>query len=80
MVGAWLQGSKTRQRICHFFVKDTWTNEFLVLSCPRCDKTPRAELLQALQAAGLGKKKVVFKDKNGNFDHSKSPRMALLRY
>lgn len=55
-----------------FFVKDTWTKEFLVLSSPRDEKTPRAECLQALQAAGLGKKKVVFKDKNGNFDHLKS--------
>lgn len=55
-----------------FFVKDTWTKEFLVLSSPRDDKMPRAECLQVLQAAGLGKKKVVFKDKNGNFDHLKS--------
>ena len=55
-----------------FFVKDTWTKEFLVLSSPTDDKTPRAECLQALQAAGLGKKKVVFKDKYGNFDHLKS--------
>lgn len=55
-----------------FFVKDTWTKEFLVLSSPRDDKMPRAECLQVLEAAGLGKKKVVFKDKNGNFDHLKS--------
>lgn len=53
-------------------MKDTWTKEFLVLSSPRDDKTPRAEFLLTLQAAGLGKKKVVFKDKNGNFDHLKS--------
>ena len=45
--------------------------EFLVLSSPRDDKMPRAEFLQVLQAAGLGKKKVVFKDKNYNFDHLK---------
>ena len=33
------------------------------------DKTPRPDMLQSLQAAGLGKKKVVFKDKNGDFNH-----------
>ena len=52
-----------------FFVKDTWTKEFLVLSSPSDDKTPRADMLQSLQAAGLGKVKVVFKDKNGDFSH-----------
>lgn len=72
MVEAWLEGPKRKQSMCHFFVKDTWTKEFLVLSSPRDDKTPLAEFLQVLQAAGLDKKKVVLKDKNGNFDHLKS--------
>ena len=55
-----------------FFVKDTWTKEFLVLSSPSDDKTPRADMLQSLQTAGLGKVKVVFKDNNGDFSHLKN--------
>ena len=55
-----------------FFVKDTWTKEFLVLSSPLDDKTPRVDMLQSLNAAGLGKMKVVFKDKNGDFNHLRS--------
>ena len=63
MVEAWVQGPKRRQSMCHFFVKDTWTKEFLVLSSPRDDKTPRVEFLQAFQAEGLGKKKLCLKTK-----------------
>ena len=55
-----------------FFVKDTWTKEFLVLSSPSDDKTPRADMLQSLQVPGLGKVKVVFKDKNDDFSHLKN--------
>lgn len=55
-----------------FFVKDTWTKDFLVLASTADDKTPRADVLQSLKAAGLGKVKVVFKDRNGDFNHLKS--------
>ena len=60
---------KKAKQYVPFFVKDTWTKEFLVLSSTMDDKTPRPDMLQSLQAAGLGKKKVVFKDKNGDFNH-----------
>lgn len=49
-----------------FFMKDTWTKGFLVLSSK---ENPRVDMLRSLQAAGLGKVKVVFKDKNGDFSH-----------
>ena len=55
-----------------FFVKDTWTKEFLVLLSPSDDKTPQVDMIRSLQAASLGKVKVVFKDKNGDFSHLKN--------
>ena len=73
MVRARVQDRKKKAKpYVAFFVKDTWTKEFLVLSSPSDDKTPRADMLQSLQAAGLGKVKVVFKDNNGDFSHLKN--------
>ena len=44
-------------------------HDFAVLSSTTDDRTPSPELMQQLQIAGLGKRKIVFKDKNGGFNH-----------
>lgn len=63
---------RKKARVLPIFVKDTWTHEFLVLSSTTDDKTPTARMLQSLQAAGLGRRKIVFKDKHGDFSHLRS--------
>ena len=52
--------------------KESWTHDFCVLSDPEQDKTPSQESLAALKEAGLGKRKVTFSNKNGNFEHFKA--------
>ena len=59
-------------RTLPMFIKETWTHDFVVLSSTTDDKTPNTRMLQSLQAAGLSRKKVVFKDKHGNFSHLRS--------
>ena len=49
--------------------KETWTHDFCLLSSSDQDKTPSQELLMTLKEADLGRKKVVFPDKNGSFEH-----------
>ena len=51
------------------WIKDTWTHDFAVLSSTADDRTPPPGVMQQLQNAGLGKTKIVFKDKNGGFNH-----------
>ena len=45
---------------------------FFVLSDPEQNKTPSQESLAALKEAGLGRRRVVFPNKNGNFEHFKA--------
>ena len=62
---------RKRQRISPMpvWVKDTWTHDFVLLSSTADNRTPTSQVMQQLQSAGLGRKKIVFKDKNGGFDH-----------
>ena len=48
-----------------FFVpKDTWTLDFFCLADTRCDTVPSRQEKMELQAAGLGRKRVVFASKD----------------
>ena len=60
---------KRTQPAFHFPVKDTWTHEFFLLSSPEVERTPSIQDVGGLVKAGLGKKKIVFKDKHGGFPH-----------
>lgn len=51
--------------------KESWTHDFCLLSNTEQDKTPSQESLLALKEAGLGRKKLVFPNKNGNFEDLK---------
>ena len=51
--------------------KESWTHDLCLLSNTEQDKTPTQESLLALKEAGLGRKRVVFPNKNGNFEHFK---------
>lgn len=51
--------------------KETWTHDFCLLSNTEQDKTPSQESLLSLKESGLGRKRVVFPNKNGNFEHFK---------
>ena len=51
--------------------KESWTHDFCLISNTKQDKTPSQESLLALKEAGLGRKIVVFPNKNGNFEHFK---------
>ena len=51
--------------------KESWTHDFCLLSNPEQDKTPAQESLVALKEVELGRKRVVFPNKSGNFEHMK---------
>ena len=51
--------------------KESWTNDFCLLSNTEQNKTPSQESLFALKEAELGTKRVVFPNLSGNFDHMK---------
>ena len=51
--------------------KESWTHDFCLLSNTKQDKTPSQESLLALKEAGLGRRKVVFPNRNGNFEDLK---------
>ena len=49
----------------YFKPKETWTHDFFCLASPQQDKVPVKSQKLELQAAGLGRKKVVFGNKDG---------------
>ena len=55
-----------------FQVKDTWTHDFFLLASPSTERTPSLRELSALSLTGLGKKRVVFSDKRGDFNQLKA--------
>ena len=73
--GAQLSNSRPRKRprtlqtVLPIVVKDTWTHDFLLLQSPSSDKTPTVSELTSLSLAGLGRRKVVFNNKRGDFGH-----------
>ena len=54
-----------------FFVqpKETWTHDFCLLARPDQDISPSLDELGELREAGLGRRKIVFPRKTGNFEH-----------
>ena len=48
-------------------IKDTWTCDFILLHSPNTSKTPSLAESHTLALAGMGKKKIVFPDKRGDF-------------
>ena len=51
--------------------EESWTHDFCLLTDTEQDKTLSQEALALLKEAELGKKKVVFPNKNGDFQHFK---------
>ena len=51
--------------------KELWTHDFCLLSNTEQHKTPSQESLVAIKEAGLGRKRVVFPNKSGNFENMK---------
>jgi len=49
----------------------TWTHDFFLLALTDATKSPNFHEANSLIAAGLGKKRIVFPDKNGDFNHIK---------
>lgn len=76
--GAQLSNSRPQKKACTvqavipIVVKDTWTHDFLLLQSPLSGKTPSVSELTSLSLAGLGRKKVVFNNKHGDFGHLRS--------
>ena len=60
---------KKQKTVIPFVIKETWTHDFFLLASPMAAKTPTLTESNALLQAGLGKKHIVFKDKQGSFDH-----------
>lgn len=52
-------------------MKETWTHDFFLLAMSNASITPTFQEANALISAGLGKKRLVFPDKNGDFNHFK---------
>ncbi len=51
-----------------FPVKDTWNHEFCCVPLKKQNTTPSAAQADQLKKAGLGKKKIVFENKNWKHD------------
>ena len=62
---------KRQKTIPVVVVKETWTHDFFLLASPNAAKTPTLAESNALLQAGMGKKRIVFKDKQGSFAHIK---------
>lgn len=52
-------------------IKETWTHDFFLLASQNAEKAPNLAESNALLQAGMGKKHIVFKDKQGSFAHIK---------
>ncbi|XP_067031279.1 uncharacterized protein [Acropora muricata] len=55
-----------------FKPKDSWTHVFVCLSERDDSDVPQRDEKRALKEAGLGEKKIIFNNKNGQFEHVKS--------
>ena len=60
---------KRQKTVIPYVIKETWTHDFFLLASPMAEKTPTLTECNALLQAGMGKKRIVFKDKQGSFDH-----------
>lgn len=49
-----------------FVAKETWTHDFCLLSSPTAQKTPTNVEMDQLRKAGLGKRKIVFPNKDAD--------------
>ena len=63
--------STFRQRSRSFspYVSNTWTHDFICLASTNVEETPTSVHLENLRRAGLGRKKIVFNNKNGDHNH-----------
>lgn len=60
--------AKKGRSVPFFKPKETWTHTFFLLGCTADNVTPSKDELYHLQKAGLGKKRIVFPNKNA--DHN----------
>ena len=51
------------------YVCKTWTHDFVCLASTNMEETPTSIQLENLRRTGLGWKKIVFKNKNGDHNH-----------
>ena len=61
--------STFRQRARSSPVCKTWTHDFVCLASTNMEETPTSIQLENLRRTGLGWKKIVFKNKNGDHNH-----------
>lgn len=61
-----------RQKVVFIQPKKSWTHDFCLLAETKQIKTPSLTRLSAIKEAGLGKKRIVFPDKNAGFAKLKS--------
>ena len=65
------QGKSKGKAVFMIQPKESRTHDFCLLSNTEQDKTPSQGSLVALKEAELGRKRVVFPNKSGNFEHMK---------
>ena len=56
-----------RQKLVFIHHKKSWTHDFCLLAESNQSRTPSLQQLSTLKEAGLGKKRIVFPDKNAGF-------------
>jgi hypothetical protein len=61
-----------RQKVVFIQPKKSWTHDFCLLAETNQSRTPSLTRLSAIKEAGLGKKRIVFPDKNAGFAKLKS--------
>ena len=60
--------AKKNRYVPFFQPKETWTHNFCLLGCVSDDISPSKDEIVLLQKAGLGKRKIVFPNKNADHD------------
>ena len=60
---------RPRSRSSSPYVCNTWTDDFICLASTSVEETPTSIHLENLRRAGLGRKKIIFKNKNGDHNH-----------
>ena len=61
----------------HMCAINTWKHDFICLASTNMEETPTSIHLQNLRRAGLGRKKIVFKNKNGDQNHIRQQHLNI---
>ena len=72
--------AKKNRYVTFFQPKETWTHNFCLLGCVSDDISPSKDEIVHLQNAGLGKRKIVFPNKNADHANECKKMISLSKF